>query len=392
MVGRKAKKDTIVVMEGVLLKRTSASPLWQCYFRTHKQTFRKSTGTDDLEKAKLKAYEWYFEVKKQAADGVLLRRINFETLCDNYIKTIIGSAKKQYHTETINRHFKPYFADIADIKLITDGKVLDYIVHRRNKTNNEPTPQTLNRENTVLRQILSYAFAQRWIKKQIKVPFISEAQSKRRRPHFTAQEYKTLCSVAKRRVAEAFNDRQIQHTINNRAMLVDVIRILANTGLRVDELNDMTWKNVDWYNGDINLNRAGKRKSSRKVVMKRGAIDALDFMKWRREEWLREHRKGEELDLNEKIMTLADGTEVKSIKTAFNSLLKACNFNYADIKDKHTLTSLRHTYATLALTKATGRRTPTRALAEQMGTSEKMIQAHYGHDTVEDYRYELRED
>lgn len=75
-----------------------------------------------------------------------------------------------------------------------------------------------------------------------------------------------------------------------------------------------------------------------------------------------------------------------------NGLLKACNFNYADIKDKHTLTSLRHTYATLALTKATGRRTPTRALAEQMGTSEKMIQAHYGHDTVEDYRYELRED
>ena len=391
-MGRKAKNDSVIVTEGLLLKRTSASPLWQCYFRTHKQTFRKSTGTADLDKAKLKAFEWYFEVKKQAADGVVIGRIGFDKLCENYTKTIIGAAKIQYQTETINRHFKPFFSSIADIKQITDGKVADYIVHRRTKSKNEPTPQTLNRENTVLRQIFSYALAQRWITAQIKVPFISEAQTKRRRPHFTAQEYKTLCNVAKRRVFEALEDRQIQHTIKNRELLVDIIRILANTGLRVDELNDMTWKNVDWHNGDINLNRAGKRKSSRKLVMKRGAMDALDFLKWRREEWLRENRKGEELDLNEKIMTLADGTEVKSIKTAFNSLLKACKFNYADIKDKHTLTSLRHTYATLALTNKTGRRPSTRVLAEQMGTSEKMIQAHYGHDTVEDYREELRED
>lgn len=233
-VGRKAKNDSVIVTEGLLLKRTSASPLWQCYFRTHKQTFRKSTGTADLDKAKLKAFEWYFEVKKQAADGVVIGRIGFDKLCENYTKTIIGAAKIQYQTETINRHFKPFFSSIADIKQITDGKVADYIVHRRTKSKNEPTPQTLNRENTVLRQILSYALAQRWITTQTKVPFINESQTKRRRPHFTAQEYKTLCNFAKRRVIQAFNDRQIQHTIKNRELLVDVIRILANTGLRVD--------------------------------------------------------------------------------------------------------------------------------------------------------------
>ena len=336
------------------------------------------------------ALEWYFEIKRQGGNKGALKRINFNTLCENYMKTVIGTAKQRYHRETIDRHFKPYFAEFTDIKKITDGKVADYIVQRRSKTKQEPTPQTLNRENTVLRQMFSYAFAQKWLRDQIKVPHLSESQSKRRRPHFTAQEYRTLCSVGKRRVIEAFHDGRIHHTLNNRALLVDVIRLLANCGLRVDEMNDMTWRNIDWERGDIILNRAGKLKSSRRVVMKRGAIDALDFIKYRRENWMRENRKGDEVDINEKVICLPNGEQVKSMKTAFDGLLKACKFKYATIDDKHTLTSLRHTYATLSLTKKTGRRITVEALAKQMGTSPKMIQAHYGHDTVEDYRDELR--
>jgi hypothetical protein len=36
-----------------------------------------------------------------------------------------------------------------------------------------------------------------------------------------------------------------------------------------------------------------------------------------------------------------------------------------------------------------GKRATMRALSQQMGTSEKMIQRHYGHDQIEDYRDEL---
>lgn len=391
-MGRKAKNDSVVVTEGLLLKRTSASPLWQCYFRTHKQTFRKSTGTADLDKAKLKAFEWYFEVKKQAADGVVIGRIGFDKLCENYTKTIIGAAKIQYQTETINRHFKPFFSSIADIKQITDGKIADYIVHRRTKSKNEPTPQTLNRENTVLRQILSYALAQRWITAQIKVPFISETQTKRRRPHFTAQEYRQLCLIAKARIVLAKFKGNLRHTYKNKVILLDVIKLMANSGLRVDEMNDMTWRNIDWEKGDILLDRAGKLKSSRRLVLKKSAIDALKNIADRRKNWLVKQGRLETLDKNEKVIALDDGTSIKSMKTSFDSLLKACRFEYMKIEDKHTLTSLRHTYATLSLTKKTGRRITVEALAKQMGTSPKMIQAHYGHDTVEDYRDELRED
>jgi hypothetical protein len=67
------------------------------------------------------------------------------------------------------------------------------------------------------------------------------------------------------------------------------------------------------------------------------------------------------------------------------------NFKYLSIFEKHALTSLRHTYATFQLTTKTGKRASVRASANQMGTSEKMIERHYGHNVVEDYQQELVE-
>ena len=56
------------------------------------------------------------------------------------------------------------------------------------------------------------------------------------------------------------------------------------------------------------------------------------------------------------------------------------------------MTSLRHTYATFALTRTDGKRASMRALAQQMNTNERMIQQQYGHDEIVDYREELRGD
>ena len=129
-----------------MLKQTSASPFWQCYCRTKQHTFRKSTATADLEQAKLVALEWFFQIKQQGGNKGSLKRINFNTLCENYIKTVIGAAKQRYHRETIDRHFKPYFAEFTDIRKITDGEIENYLVQRRGKTKQEPTPQTPDRE------------------------------------------------------------------------------------------------------------------------------------------------------------------------------------------------------------------------------------------------------
>jgi hypothetical protein len=97
----------------------------------------------------------------------------------------------------------------------------------------------------------------------------------------------------------------------------------------------------------------------------------------------------QKLKPDEKVFSLPDGKAIASQKKAFEALLKACGFAYDGPEDRHTLTSLRHSYATFRLTSKRGKRASMRALAKQMGTSERMIHRHYGHDVIEDYREEL---
>ena len=155
-------------------------------------------------------------------------------------------------------------------------------------------------------------------------------------------------------------------------------------------MRSVTWRCVDWDNGDIVLERAGKRRSSRRLVLMPAAVRALLRLAQRRRRWQREHSTPEILYAEERVIAQPDGKFVRQLDTGFDLLLKACGFRYKEITDKHALTSLRHTYATRALTRKGSNKISTHVLALQMGTSERMIRAHYGHDSIEDYRLELR--
>lgn len=389
-MGRRAKNSSIEVVEGLYLKPQPNTINLQAYCRINGQSFRKSVGTDNVSQAKSAALEWFYDLKQQAKKGLLLKKTSFNTLCAEYLKTIPKGAKFEYHAPTIERHFEPYFGKYADIRLITEGTVSDYLVHRRTKNKTEPTPQTLNRENTVLRQLFQYAATQRWIAEPITVPFINQSQTVRRRRHFTSEEYRILLKTAKARITASKNEPRQRHVRQNRLLLYDVIILLANSGMRVDEMKTVTWRGVDWDKGDIILERAGKKKSNRRVVLRKSAVNALTRIAKRRQAWFRANDNADKLNPNERAIALPNGTPVNDFKKAFRDLLSDCGFVYKDAKDRHTLTSLRHTYATFSLTRTRGKRATIRTLVKQMDTSERMINAHYGHDDIEDYRDELR--
>src|SRR5262249_50188396 len=130
-----------------------------------------------------------------------------------------------------------------------------------------------------------------------------------------------------------------------RKLLYDVVLLLANTGMRVDELKTLVWRNIDWKDGSILLEHAGKTKSTRRVLMRKSAIGALARIRERRLAFL--SRSDKALDLGERVIALPNGRAVGSLKKGFDQLLVACGFRYASVSEKHALTSLRHTYATL---------------------------------------------
>jgi len=156
-MGRFAKSTTVQVIDGLYVKPSSNSPYWQTYCHVDGKTFRKSTKCKDLEQAKLVALEQYYHFKRNVADGVEPGSVSFQKLTDGFLKSIEHEGKFEYHRDTIERHFKPFFGDVKDIGSITTAKVMEYLQHRRSKVETPQQQQTLNRENTVLRQMFAYA-------------------------------------------------------------------------------------------------------------------------------------------------------------------------------------------------------------------------------------------
>lgn len=383
-------RDSIEILDGVYLTRSTASPVWQAYFRVDGRTYRKTTKKRDFDQAKMVALELFYNARRTGDLVQATKAIPFTKLADVYESYVAKRMRSRYHVDTMKRHLLPYFCDVKDIAKIDQGAVTRYVDWRTSKSEKVPTPQTLNRENTVLRQMLEHAVEQGWIEKAPKVPHFSERLTRRRRRHFTTDEYRTLLRTARRRIARAKTDPLQRHTLWQRQLLYDVILFLSNSGLRVDELRTLKWRNVDFESEQVVLEQAGKTQSNRRLFVRASGMLALKRIRDRRQAWLDEHGSDERIDAHHNVTTLQNGNTVKSFSTGFDGLLAECGFHYAKIEEKHTLTSLRHTYATFSLTRRRGKRASMRALAKQMGTSERMIQQHYGHDEIGDYEDELR--
>jgi integrase len=384
-MGRKAKPSTLEVHDGVYLKKVGG--IYQCYFRLDGRQIRRSTKTGTLSDAKLTALTWFRDAQLKRANGEEIERVSFARLKRSYVDHIKGQSKADYHSQTIERHFVNFFAKFDDVSKVRSADILDYVRARRAKGSDSPAPQTVNRENTVLRQLLRYAVDRGWMKSAPNIPNESERLTRRRRRHFTWEEYRTLHRTARKRAAE-FNGQPLKTRQRwQRELLYDYVLVLSNTGMRVDESKTVIWRNVDLENATILLEHAGKTRSSRRIVMRATAVKALTRLRERRSAHL--SRTSAKLDQNEKVFVMEDGTEVASLKKGFDQLLQACGFKYGSVAERHALTSLRHTYATFRLTTKSGKRATVRALAKQMGTSERMIERHYGHDQIDDYRDEL---
>ena len=160
-----------------------------------------------------------------------------------------------------------------------------------------------------MRQLLRYAVDKNWMRVAAKIDSESERLTRRRRRHFNFAEYWKLCKTARRRACEIENAVQFKLVQQwKRHLLFDVIMLMANTGLRVDESKTLIWRNVDWADGSLLLEHAGKTRSTRRVLMRRGALFALQRIKQRRLDYLA--RTGAALNMNETVISLPNGKRV----------------------------------------------------------------------------------
>jgi len=248
--------DAFDLMHGKLhVYKREGSRLWQCAAYIAGKNRRRSTGQIDREKAAYVAEEWYVSLRGKVANGESVHSgVKFASVADKFIDEFeiitAGERSPKYienHRARIRNHLNPYFGD-RYVTEITSGMVQEYRAHRikthidpRTKLPKAPARSTIHQEIVVLRQILTVAEANNWIKAVPSVtPRYKSSGKVTHRAWFSPREYKLLRDETRRRSTNPSRERYRE----NWEMLHDYVLFMVNTGLLPDEALRLEFRDV----------------------------------------------------------------------------------------------------------------------------------------------------
>jgi integrase len=166
-------------------------------------------------------------------------------------------------------------------------------------------------------------------------------------------------------------------------LLRDYVLILANSGIRHGtEADNLCWRHIRFARErgrDVLLFYVDGKTGGREIVARNNCATFLSRIQSRNPALNGMTLKQLLESKNDSpVFTLSDGSRTDNLRGTFRIFLK----QYGLLKDprtgqNRTLYSLRHTYATFALTYKRG--VDIHLLATQMGTSTLMIERHYSH-------------
>lgn len=209
-------------------------------------------------------------------------RITFEIACDDFERRK-ADLRAQVTLKSTLKVFREYFAGmyLADI---TEKDVDDFILSRRDSPTRRGgmrAGSTINREVTVLRSLLRSAVKHGMAgKNPASCP--RKFPERKRLRYLTVEEAASLLELAKNS-----RSKDAYHTI----------LIALDTGMRLGEIFNLRWSNIDFKNGQIWV-RETKNGSPRHVPMTEGIRKALssrprrlgtDFIFWGRVHDRRHH-------------------------------------------------------------------------------------------------------
>lgn len=187
-----------------------------------------------------------------------------------------------------------------------------------------------------------------------------------RRDEFTLEEYRRLHTVGRKWIASADRPSSTWY----RTVTYNMILIACNTGMRPSEMKNLRWRDIspakDREGREIVVLFVQGKGKSRKLVAPKSVGDYL--------ERIRAISKATEPQ--DRVFTITTGEPAKTLyKVLIADLLKEANLREGTQGVPRSTYCFRHTYATLRLQEGVD----VYFLAEQMGTSVKMIEDHYGH-------------
>ena len=416
------KKDTthIVIDKELIVYQRERSTIWQCRYCIDKQWQRTSTKEYDLGKAKKKAKELFLEAQFRKRNDIAPITRYFKDIAKSVVNKLkqeiaSGNGKAIYkdYISAITNYFIPalgkYYVDSIDYKALEE---LDK--YRVKKLKAQPTRSTLLTHNAALSKVLDEAIYKGYMLASRKPELKAKGKKSERRTEFTRVEATAIKANFDEWIEKGKADSK-----DVRALLKDYVITLLDTGARPGrELLELTWAQVELDKEVVNiktgvraelsedeqhgeeitknyirktliLNIQKGKTGKRKAVGRLPSVYALNDIAQRNySKTLEQMIKSGSKDL---IFTYKDFVTNRqnnpnripklisptSFSKLFDEYLKQHNLLISPITSKkRVLYSLRHTYATLALTHD---KVSIHTLAKQMGTSVAMIEQHYSH-------------
>ena len=402
------KETTHELMEGTLvLYRRERSNIWQCRYKVDGRWQRATTKERDLKKAKEAAKVLLIkaEIRKQENLPVITRKFRsiaklaLERMA-NETKGGHGKASYADYSIVIQQYLIPFLGNynIASI----DYAVLDKLdAWRKVKMKKAPAQSTMMTHNAALNRVFDEAVLRNYLTEANRLKLDSKGKKSERRAAFELDEVWALLGNF-----DAWIERAAKETSKElRPLLRDYVTVLLDTGARPGkELMNLKWSQIkiDWqleYDDEYDTENDGTQADYRKVKRsKRAVIMAVSGKTGAREivgtertlealARIAQRNYGKALVdtlINEKNDDYIFRLEEQKKETSFSALFRSYLDEHNLLIDPKTgqervFYSLRHTYATFALTHD---KVPIHTLAKQMGTSVTMIEKHYSHLNV----------
>lgn len=368
----------------IVLSQRSRSSAWQMRFKLDNKWIRVTTGKRDRKEADDAAIEIYVDAKAKLKYGVPLQTRRFKPVAELAIKSMqdaldAGQGKKVYadYITAINRYLIPFFGK-HNIDTIDYALLNDFDKWRIEKIGRVPRSSTIGTHNSALNRVFDEAINRKFVPASARPDLSNKGVAGDRRPDFTLEEYRKL----HQKMRAWIKSSRAGKTREMRELLYDYMLIMLNTGMRHGtEAQNLRWKHV-------RIEKIGKQSQTllyvngktggREIVARHNTLTYLKRIHARTEAI--KHLTFSQLLASKSdlpVFCLPDGTVTDNLRATFKKFLS----EHGMLKDPRTgqdrtLYSLRHTYATLALSHNT---TSTAYLAKQMGTSETMINKHYSH-------------
>jgi|HubBroStandDraft_1064217.scaffolds.fasta_scaffold00040_39 integrase len=242
---------------------------------------------------------------------------------------------------------------------------------------------TIRFEMSIFGAVMNYAIKKRYVPASRR--FDERPKLKiMRRDEFTLEEYRNLHTVARSWVKQAIRPSSTWY----RTVAYNFILIMCSTGMRPSEAKNLRWRDIttgkDREGRELVILFVQGKGKSRKLVAPKSVGDYFERIREATRQYRCEAAEVDESDETLEIVfrpenpvfTTITGEPAKSLYQAMieDLLIKAKLREGASGIPRSTY-CFRHTYATFRLAEGVD----VYFLAEQMGTSVKMIEEHYGH-------------